>query len=61
MHTNPTRNVGIIIDGEMRLTKGGEVSRYAVGEWCTVDANEKHVASFPVTTSEIEFWFDVYR
>ena len=59
VHTHPTRNIGIITEGELRLTKGGKESRYGVGEWYTVEANEKHAASFPVATSEIEFWFDV--
>ena len=58
-HTHPTRNVGVITQGELTLTKGGEEQRYGVGEWYTVEANEKHSARFAVESSEIEFWFDV--
>ncbi len=58
-HTHSTRNVGVITQGELRLTKGGKESLYGVGEWYAVGANEEHSASFSVETSEIEFWFDV--
>ena len=57
-HAHPTRNVGVITQGELCLTKGGKESRYGVGDWYAVDANEEHSASFFVETSEIEFWFD---
>ena len=57
-HIHPTRNVGVITEGELHMTKGGEESRYGVGEWYSVEANEEHSARFPVSTSEIEFWFD---
>lgn len=57
-HTHPTRNVGVITEGELILTKGGEERRYGVGEWYTLEPNEKHAARFEVATSEIEFWFD---
>lgn len=58
-HTHPTRNVGVITEGELILTKGGEVTRYGPGEWYRVDANEEHAARFDIDTSEIEFWFEV--
>ncbi len=58
-HTHPSRNVGVITEGELRLTKGGEETRYGPGDWYHVDANEEHAARFDVTTSEIEFWFTV--
>jgi quercetin dioxygenase-like cupin family protein len=58
-HTHPTRNVGVITQGELRLTKGDQESRYGVGDWYAVEANEEHSASFSTETSEIEFWFDV--
>jgi quercetin dioxygenase-like cupin family protein len=57
-HTHPSRNVGVITEGELRLTKGGKEYRYAVGEWYSLEPNEPHSASFEVATSEIEFWFD---
>jgi quercetin dioxygenase-like cupin family protein len=56
-HTHPTRNVGVITEGELILTSGGSESRYGVGDWYHVDANEEHAARFDVATSEIEFWF----
>jgi len=58
-HTHPTRNVGVITEGELILTQRGTQSRYGVGEWYTVEANEEHSAQFEVATSEIEFWFEV--
>jgi len=58
-HAHPTRNVGVITQGELHLTRGGKESRYGVGDWYAVEANEEHSASFSVETSEIEFWFDV--
>lgn len=56
-HTHPTRNVGVITEGELILTAGGKESRYRVGDWYHVDADEEHAARFDVATSEIEFWF----
>ena len=58
-HTHPTRNVGVITEGELILTSGGSESRYGVGDWYHVDADEEHAARFDVATSEIEFWFTV--
>jgi len=58
-HTHPTRNVGVITEGELILTKGGKESRYGPGDWYDVDADEEHTARFDVSTSEIEFWFAV--
>ena len=58
-HTHATRNVGVITEGELVLTKGSDVSRYGPGDWYEVDANEEHAARFDVNTSEIEFWFTV--
>jgi quercetin dioxygenase-like cupin family protein len=57
-HSHPTRNVGVITQGELCLTKGGDERRYGVGDWYFVAANEEHSARFAVETSEIEFWFD---
>ena len=57
-HTHPTRNVGVITEGELILTKGGEVTRYGPGDWYEVQANEEHAARFDVATSEVEFWFE---
>ena len=56
-HTHPTRNVGVITEGELILTVGGVESRYGPGAWYCIDANEEHAARFEVDTSEIEFWF----
>jgi quercetin dioxygenase-like cupin family protein len=58
-HTHPTRNVGVITEGELILTRGGSETRYGPGDWYHVDANEEHAARFDVATSEIEFWFTV--
>ena len=57
--THPTRNVGVITQGELILTKGDEVTRYGPGDWYEVLANEEHAARFDVATCEVEFWFDV--
>lgn len=56
-HTHPTRNVGVITEGELFLTVGGVESRYGPGDWYRVEAHEEHAARFEVATSEIEFWF----
>lgn len=56
-HTHPTRNVGVITEGELFLTVGGIENRYGPGDWYGIDANEEHSARFEVDTSEIEFWF----
>lgn len=56
-HAHPTRNVGVITEGELLLTIGGVESRYGPGDWYHIDANEEHAARFEVDTSEIEFWF----
>jgi len=56
-HTHPTENVGVITQGELILTRGGEETRYGPGDWYHVDANEEHAARFEVDTSEVEFWF----
>ena len=58
-HTHRTRNVGVITEGELYLTKGSEETRYGVGDWYLVEAEEEHAARFDVATSEIEFWFEV--
>ncbi len=56
-HTHPTKNCGVITEGELFLTAGGEERRYGVGDWYFLDANVEHAARFDVATSEIEFWF----
>lgn len=58
-HTHLTHNVGVITEGELILTKGGEVTRYGPGDWYEVRANEEHAARFDVATSEVEYWFEV--
>ena len=57
-HTHPTRNVGVILEGELRLTIGGEERRFGPGDWYEVDAEQEHAARFEVDTSEVEFWFE---
>jgi quercetin dioxygenase-like cupin family protein len=56
-HVHPTRNCGVVTQGELLLTRQGKETRFAVGEWYFIEANEEHAASFGVDTSEIEFWF----
>jgi len=56
-HVHATRNCGVITRGELFLSCGGEETRYGVGDWYDLDANEEHAARFEVDTSEIEFWF----
>jgi quercetin dioxygenase-like cupin family protein len=56
-HSHPTRNCGVITQGELLLTAQGEERRYGVGDWYFLDADEEHSARFKVDTSEIEFWF----
>ena len=57
-HTHPTRNVGVITEGELILSVAGEERRYGVGDWYYLDPEEPHAARFEVATSEIEVWFD---
>jgi len=57
-HTHPTENVGVITQGELILTVGGEETRYGPGDWYHLDPEEEHAARFEVETSEIEFWFE---
>lgn len=57
-HSHPTRNVGVITEGELILTSGGVERRYGVGEWYSLQPDEEHAARFEVATSEIEFWFE---
>jgi len=57
-HTHPTRNVGVITEGELRLVRDGREERYRPGDWYRLEPEEKHAARFDVATSEIEFWFD---
>lgn len=56
-HAHPSENVGVITEGELILTKGGEETRYGPGEWYHLDPEEGHAARFDVATSEVEFWF----
>ena len=56
-HSHPTKNVGVITEGELFLTVSGVESRFGPGDWYQIDANEEHCARFDVATSEIEFWF----
>lgn len=56
-HSHPTRNAGVITEGELILTVGGVENRYGPGEWYRIEENEEHSARFDVDTSEIEFWF----
>ncbi len=56
-HTHDTHNVGVITRGELILGKKGVETRFGVGEWYEIKADEVHTARFEVETSEIEFWF----
>lgn len=56
-HVHPTRNCGVITQGELLLTSKGKETRCRVGDWYFLDVNEEHAARFEVDTSEIEFWF----
>lgn len=56
-HTHPTRNVGVITEGELFLTVGDVERRYGPGDWYLLEADEEHSARFEADTSEIEFWF----
>lgn len=57
-HTHPTENCGVITQGELILTVGGEERRYCPGDWYHLHPSEEHAARFEVETAEIEFWFD---
>jgi quercetin dioxygenase-like cupin family protein len=57
-HTHPSRNVGVITEGELVLIRAGKEERYGVGQWYRLEPEEEHAARFDVPTSEIEFWFD---
>lgn len=56
-HSHPTHNVGVITQGELILTVGGQEQRYGVGQWYELPAGALHAARFEQPTSEIEFWF----
>ena len=56
-HDHDTANLGVITQGELLLTVGGEEKRYGPGAWYHIPANAVHAARFEVDTSEIEFWF----
>lgn len=55
-HRHGSDNVGVITQGELRLTTDGSV--FGVGAWYHVPAVE-HAADLEVDTAEIEFWFRV--
>ena len=56
-HTHATENYGVITEGELVLTVGGEERRYGPGDWYHLDVGQVHSARFDTDTSEIEFWF----
>jgi len=43
-HTHPVETAHIILDGEMKLTQGGETHTYGVGERCDVPPGAVHAA-----------------
>jgi len=43
-HTHPVETAHIILEGEMRLTMGGQSTTYRVGERCDVPAGTVHAA-----------------
>jgi mannose-6-phosphate isomerase-like protein (cupin superfamily) len=48
-HTHASETAHIILDGEMRLTQGGETRAYTVGERCDVPAGAVHSAKMGPT------------
>lgn len=56
-HTHPTRNVGVITEGELILISESGEQRFGPGDWYSLDPEQEHAARFDVATSEIEFWF----
>jgi quercetin dioxygenase-like cupin family protein len=58
-HTHPTENVGVVTEGELILTRSGETTRHAAGDWYHLDPEEEHAAQFDVDCSTVEFWFTV--
>lgn len=57
IHSHPTENVGVITEGELFLTMAGKETRYCLGDWYHIDADQQHAARTAVSTSVIEFWF----
>jgi quercetin dioxygenase-like cupin family protein len=57
-HTHATENCGVITEGELILTVGGDERRYQPGDWYHLLPDQPHAARFEVSTSEIEFWFE---
>lgn len=56
-HRHDTNNVGVITQGELRLTMNGEVTTHGAGQWYHVPAGVEHAADFGLDSAEIEFWF----
>ncbi len=57
-HSHETHNVGVITQGELILSLGGQETRHRAGQWYEVPAGAVHAARFEVETAEIEIWFE---
>lgn len=55
-HTHPTTNYGVITQGTLYLTQGGEEKAYGCGDWFHVPAGEEHAERFEEDTSVVVFW-----
>ena len=52
---------GIVVEGEMELTIGGETRRYRAGDSYHIPANVEHAATFPTSVRVIDVFADVAR
>lgn len=52
---------GIVIEGEMDLTIGGETKRYRKGDWYYIPEGVEHAASFPTRVNVIDVFNEPSR
>jgi quercetin dioxygenase-like cupin family protein len=52
---------GIVVEGEMELTIGGETRRYRAGDSYHIPADVEHSATFPERVRVIDVFADVHR
>ncbi len=52
---------GIVVEGEMELTIGGETQRYRAGDSYHIPADVEHSATFPERVRVIDVFADVHR
>ena len=55
-HTHPTTNYGVVTEGALYLTLGGEEKAYKMGDWFHVPAEAEHAERFEEDTSVVVFW-----